>query len=86
MTKITGTLQEELRTLSLIPSSILLPEMRNVASRICKENQNTHFTILFSELLLFITWKNTVKADRLQMTIRRMRYACWLNKATDAYL
>ena len=28
-------------------------------------------------------WKNLVDADRLQMTGRRMRVACWVPKATD---
>jgi len=28
-----------------------------------------------------ITWKNTVEPDRPQMTIWRMRIACWLTKA-----
>jgi len=29
-----------------------------------------------------IMWKNTVQLVRLQMTIWRMRIACWLTKAT----
>jgi hypothetical protein len=28
-----------------------------------------------------IMWKNTVQPDRPQMTIRRMRFACWISKA-----
>ena len=27
-------------------------------------------------------WKNTVESDRSQMTIWRMRIACWVTKAT----
>jgi len=30
-----------------------------------------------------IMWKNMVEPDRPQMTIRRMRIACWITKATD---
>jgi hypothetical protein len=30
-----------------------------------------------------ITWKNSVQPDRPQMTIWRMRVACWLTKATN---
>jgi len=30
-----------------------------------------------------ITWKNIVKPDRPQMTIRRMRIAYWIPKATN---
>jgi hypothetical protein len=32
-----------------------------------------------------IMWKNTVQPDRQQMTIRRMRIACWVTKATDTH-
>jgi hypothetical protein len=30
-------------------------------------------------------WKNTVKQGRPQMTIRRMRIACWITKATHTH-
>jgi hypothetical protein len=30
-------------------------------------------------------WKNIVKRGRPQMTIRRMRVACWISKATDIH-
>jgi len=30
-----------------------------------------------------IMWKHTVERDRPQMTIWRMRIACWINKAAD---
>ena len=30
-----------------------------------------------------IMWKNTVERGKSQMTIRRMRFACWITKATD---
>ena len=30
-------------------------------------------------------WKNIVQPDRPQMTIWRMRIACWITKATKAY-
>jgi len=33
-----------------------------------------------------IMWKNTLKPDRPQMTIWRMRIACWVPKATDTHL
>ena len=32
-----------------------------------------------------IMWKNTVERDGLQMTIWRMRIACWEPKATDTH-
>jgi len=31
------------------------------------------------------TWKNIVQRGRSQMTIRRMRMACWIPKATNTY-
>jgi hypothetical protein len=30
-------------------------------------------------------WENSVEADRPQMTIWRMRIACWVPKATDTH-
>jgi hypothetical protein len=32
-----------------------------------------------------IMWKNKVDPDRPQITIRRMRIACWIPKATDTH-
>jgi hypothetical protein len=32
-----------------------------------------------------IMWKNTVQLDSPQMTIWRMRFACWIPKATDTH-
>jgi len=32
-----------------------------------------------------IMWKNTVEPVRSRMTIRRMRIACWVSKATNTY-
>jgi len=32
-----------------------------------------------------VMWKNIVLPDRLQMTIRRMRIACWTTKATHTH-
>jgi hypothetical protein len=32
-----------------------------------------------------IMWKNTVEPDRTQMTIWRMRIACWSPKATNTH-
>ena len=33
-----------------------------------------------------IRWKNTVERGRPQMTIRRMRIACWIPNATNTHL
>ena len=56
-----------------------------VKQEICTENQNTHFTFhnYFPEnrAVNEKIWKNTVQPDRPQMTIRRMRIACWIPEA-----
>ena len=47
MTRIVGTSHEDLCIFMKISCSILL-RMRNIADKICSENQNTHF--MFSNL------------------------------------
>jgi len=64
--------------------------MRNDSDKICTENQNTHFVFnnffFFENRAVFeIMWKNVVQPDRQQMTIWRMRIACWISKATDIH-
>jgi hypothetical protein len=67
--------------------------MRNVSDKSCRENQNTHFVFsnFFSlrklcRCAVYETmWENTVEPDRLQMTIWRMRIACWIPKAIDTH-
>jgi hypothetical protein len=51
---------------------------------------NTHF--MFNNIFFFenraiyeIMWKNIVQRDRPQMTIWRMRIACWIPKATNTH-
>jgi hypothetical protein len=50
------------------------------------EKIKTHFMFnnLFSEsrAVYEIMWKNMVQPDRRQITIWRMRIACWITKAT----
>jgi hypothetical protein len=62
--------------------------MRNVSDKSCRENQNTRF--VFSNFFFFenrtvceIKWKNIVDRGRPQMTMVRMRIACWIPKATN---
>jgi hypothetical protein len=42
LTRITGTLHEDLCTF-MIRSRLILLRMRNVPEKSCRENQNTHF-------------------------------------------
>ena len=43
-----------------------------------------NFYFLENRAVHEITWKNIVQLDRPQMTIRRMRIACWIPNATKA--
>jgi hypothetical protein len=64
-----------------------LHRMRNFSNKICTENQiHILCQITFSEdcALYEITSKNVVEPERPQMTIWRMRVACWISKATCA--
>jgi hypothetical protein len=65
--------------------------MRNVSDKSCRENQNTRF--MFNNFFFFflnrafceIRWKNIVEPGRPQMTIWRMRIACWIRKAKNTH-
>jgi hypothetical protein len=64
--------------------------MRNVSDKSCRENQNI---LLFSIFFFFfenravceVTWKNIVQRGRPEITIWRMRIACWIPKATNTH-
>ena len=57
--------------------------MRNVSKQSCRQNQNTHFT--FGK-----KWRrlcdNTVERGMPQMTIWRMRVACWMTNSYKIYV
>jgi len=78
------------QTLLIIYHPVLL-RTRNVSDKNCRENQNRHF--VFNNFFFFenpavyeIMWNNTVVPDRPQMAIWRMRFACWITKATCTHL
>ena len=66
--------------------------MRNISDKICRRNQKKH--ILWSLTVFFFRkscwlWnnvKNIVERGRPQITIWRMRIACWIPKATNTHL
>jgi len=65
--------------------------MTNVSDRSTMENETTHSVfnkIYFLEncTVSETKWKNIVLPGSRQMTIRRMRIACWITKATDTHL
>jgi len=43
------------------------------------------FFFLETRAVYEIMWKNTVQPDRPQMTVWRMRIACWIPKATNTH-
>jgi hypothetical protein len=64
--------------------------MKNVSDKSCRENVTTHFTFnlffFFENRVVYnIIWKNAVEPDRPQMTIWRMRIACWITKAANTH-
>ena len=87
---ISGTSQKYLCVFMTISRWILL-RMRNVSDKICIKNENTPifcpitFFFLENRAVYEIMWKNIVEPDRPQMTIRRMRIACWITKATNIH-
>jgi len=42
-------------------------------------------TFIWKRALCEIVWKNTVKPDRPEMTIMRIRIACWITNATNTH-
>ena len=62
--------------------------MRSVSDRICRENQNVHFTshnfIFFENRVVYeIIWKNIVKPGRPHRTIWCTLIACWALNSTN---
>ena len=78
-----GALREDKYTFSIISRPIFLG-MRNLSNKRCRENRNTTFFFL-NHAIYEIVWKNTVEPGRPQMTILRMRIACWLSKARNIH-
>jgi hypothetical protein len=64
--------------------------MRNVSDKSCRENQNTYFKVnnfFGGEIpaVYEIMWKYIVERGSTQLTIWRMRIACWITKATNTH-
>jgi len=63
--------------------------MRNVSDKSCRDNQNTHFVfndVFPKKLAVYqIMWENIVESGRPQMAIWRMRFVCWIPKATNTH-
>jgi len=71
--------------------SLNYPHNENCLRQNCRDDQNTHF--VFRKFFFFqknrtvneIMWENVVRPVRPQITIRRMRIACWIPKATSTH-
>jgi hypothetical protein len=63
--------------------------MRNISDKSCRENQNAHFVFNKSFLKSFLYERKRLKGiaeeGRPQIIKWRMRVACWIPKATNAY-
>jgi hypothetical protein len=63
--------------------------MRNVSKKYSRGNKNTHFILsdfFFENRAVYeLMWKNVVQPDMQQMTVWRMRIACWIPKVTNTY-
>ena len=61
--------------------------MRSLSDQSCGWNQNTHFVsdnfFFKKHSICEIIWKNIVEPSRPQMTVRCMRIASWITKATN---
>jgi hypothetical protein len=73
----------------LIISRSFLLRMRNVSDKSCRETQNTLFVfsnLFFENRAVYEKmWKNYAETGRSQMTIWRMRIACWISEATNSH-
>jgi len=90
-----STLLEDQYTFMIMSRSVIL-RMINISDRRCRENQNARFVPKLpppfpppppsrKSCRYEIMWKNVVQPDRPQMTIWRMRIACWITKATNTH-
>jgi len=65
----------------------ILLRMKYVADKSCREKQNTHFMsnifFFFNRAICEIMWINILEWDRPQMTVWRVRIACWIPRATN---
>jgi len=64
--------------------SVIL-RMKNVLDKSYRENQNTHFmdSNIFKNIAVYKKmWQNIVEAGRTQMTMGRIRIACWVPEGT----
>jgi hypothetical protein len=74
----------------MIISCWILLRMRKFSDKLCRQNQNTRFMFNISFRKSCRLWDNlekygTARQDTDDNIIRRMRFACWITKATDTH-
>jgi hypothetical protein len=87
LTRITVTLHKDRYRFLIISRSVL--RMKNVSDKICRESKHTHFIFKFffrkNHAAYEVMWEKIVVPDRPQMTIWRMRIACWILNTTNTH-
>ena len=92
LTRITCDLREDRYTFLIISGSFL--RIRNVPDKLCRENQNPHFTLSYfpphppcseNDAAHVVIRKSIVEPGRPQMTVWCVRFACWVPKATNTH-
>jgi len=74
---------------SFPPTRSVLLRIRNVSDHNCRQNQNTFYVrqpFFENGVVCEITWKNTVERSMPQMTIWRMRVACWMTNSYNIHV
>jgi hypothetical protein len=84
-----STLHKDLCKFMIISRWITL-RIRNISDKNCRENQNTHFMFNNFFQKSCRLWDNVEKYGRARQDtddniIRRMRFVCWITKATDTH-
>ena len=76
----------------MVMSRWIIFRMRNVSDKMCRENRNTCFVFhnFFPSRKPCRLWDNAEKCGTARQAagdnvIRRMRFACWITKATDTH-
>jgi hypothetical protein len=89
MTRITGTLHDDICTV-MITSRWILLRIRNVSDKSCRENENTHFLLNKFFWQSWRLWDNAEKYGRDRQAaddniIRCRRFACWITRAPSTH-
>jgi hypothetical protein len=91
LTRVTATLHDEDLCKFVIVFRCIISKMRNISNKPCRQNQNTLFVFTnFCFRNLCRLWDSVDKCGGDWQatdynTIRRMRFGCWITKATQTH-